>query len=234
MEKLELNVIGETKIIEIREGAALPLQEPTALEINGNYDAVSRFVKNRSENIKSLPCHILINREKKTIRLVVDENNYYAGMVTGKLELTELFRSFEINTGKSRTTFELADFIKMNRSCFQSPSVAANLVTLLNNFKAKVDRDLENSDDRRGNKALAIRQIVESNVPDSFKVALPIFKGQKAVNIDIEVNIDTDNFNCTLISPQAAEIVKLSVDHIFDDEIEKIKETNLDILIIEQ
>lgn len=233
MNNISIKTEGETKVLEIREGAALPLKEPVKLRIEGNFDAVSRFIKQRISNIDELSAHILVDREAKFITLVMDETSHYAGSVIAKLELTEVFKNWGINTDTTRTTFELADFFKMNRAHFEKPSDAANLIQLLNNFKAKVDKEVEASDDRRGNKTAMIRQIVNSNIPSSFNLKLPIFKGLPEQTIEVEIYI-SELMNCQLISPAANEFIQSITNSVFDVELARVSEVAPNIVQIEK
>lgn len=175
-----------------------------------------------------------VNRDDHKIELEINSNksvitDYYASALKLSKELAE----FGINTGKSWTTFELAHFVKMNRSCFESKATAMELVSTLQNFKAKVDKDIENADDTRGNKKLLLQQTVDSNLPESFKVTIPIFKGIENQTIEVEVMIDASDFSCQLISPEAKDFIDNESDKILNDELDKIEKMHSDLKIIE-
>lgn len=236
--KHEINLVnydGKPVILEVREGAALPLKEENKVSISGNIDAISRYLQTRKLSIEMQMCsHIVIDREDKSITLNLNASNFYGGVVTGKLAYSKAFTVFEINTGKEYTTFELADFIKMNRSAFEKPTEAVKLIKELNNFKAKVQSEVEKLDDKRGNRTDFQRQAVDSNIPEKFNLLLPIFKGQQKRPIEVEVNINPSSLNCTLISPQAKEIIDTVTDDIINTELELIKDNAPEIVIIEK
>lgn len=50
------------------------------------------------------------------------------------------------------------------------------LVSTLKNFKAKVNQDIERSKEENGNKTDNYSQVVDSNLPKSFKLNIPLFK----------------------------------------------------------
>lgn len=220
-------------ILEMREGAALPLREPVKIDIAGNIDAVARFIENRNSEFEHKQAHILIDRDKMTITIIFDETSYFSGKVKGSAVISKNFCEWKINTGTSWTTFELADFIRMHRAFFENTGTAVELVSQLRNFKAKVNKELENADDKRGNREIVKRQVVESNIPASFKINLEIFKGFDPQIIDVEIDIDADSLNCKLVSPHAAEIYERISDSIIDDQLSKITELASDILQIE-
>lgn len=234
MDKINLLVDGETKVVEIRQGEALPLQEPKSLLITGYIDSIYNFLSVRQDTIEQKKCHIIVDKEGFAILLNIDECNHYTGKVQGQLKHTEIWKKFGINSGKEWTTHELADFIKMHRAFFEKPSDAAALVTDLRKFKAKVDQQIESSDDKRGNVNQLRHQIVDSNIPESFKVDIPIFKGQPAETLELEVYINADSFECSLISADAQERIHRTTDGIIDEQIDKIKEVCPEIVIIYQ
>ena len=120
----------------------------------------------------------------------------------------------------ARTLNELAGWIKMNRKLFDSKVIAMNLVAILRNFKATVNKTLEDKNDDRANYSVLREQVVNSNIPESFDLTLPLFVGFKPVKFAVEVVIDPDDFSCALISPDAA------------DEIRRLKEVTLDEQIV--
>jgi hypothetical protein len=108
----------------------------------------------------------------------------------------------------------------MNRKLFDSKVIAMNLVSELRNFKAKVNKTIEEKSDDRANYANLREQVVNSNIPESFNLTVPLFVGFKPVIFAVEVIIDPDDFNCALISPDAA------------DEMRKLKEVTMDEQIV--
>lgn len=177
---------------------------------------------------------LTVNRDEHRICLAVNSNeSSITDVYTSALKLSKELSEFGINTGKSWITFELAHFIKMNRSCFESKASAMELVSVLQNFKAKVDKDIENTDDTRGNKKLLLQQTVDSNLPESFKVTIPIFKGIENQTIEVEVMIDASDFSCQLISPEAKDFIDNESDKILNDELDKIEKMHSDLKIIE-
>lgn len=218
----------------IRFGDAIPLREPEAVSINGTIDAPARWVEKRKDDIVPADAHVLVDRDKMTITLRTDENNAYCDSITGKLTMSSEMREFGINTGEYMTCFDMADRIKQLRSYFDNQQDAMKLVTELRNFKAKIDKQIELSDDKRGNQRILKAQAVDSNLPSSFKISLPIFKGMDKASIEVEVEINPNDLTCTLVSPDAHDMVlQQSNDHI-DAVLNRIKEAAPDIVIIEQ
>nr|DAP87335.1 MAG TPA: protein of unknown function DUF2303 [Caudoviricetes sp.] len=218
----------------IRFGEALPLKEPKAVSIDGTIDAPARWVEKRKDGIAQTDAHVLVDRDKMSITLNIDENSAYSDQVTGTLTLSSEMQEFGINTGEYMSCFDMSDRIKQLRSYFETQQEAMKLVSELRNFKAKIDKELELSDDKRGNQRILKSQFVESNLPKDFKIQLPIFKGMRKETIQVEVEINPNDLSCTLVSPEAHDIVVQQRDMHMDAVIDRIKDAAPTIVIIEQ
>ena len=234
MENQEINVhLTEiTKSIEILKGEALPRKEPRRVLIDGLLSAPYEFLEKRKPDPNST--HVIVDKARGGIELFVNEKSHYSDVIKGSLETDPAFDSFGINsTCRVYTTFELADFIKMNRSYFANKSDAIQLVSELKSFKAKVDKEIENSDDNRCMVKFLRSQVVESNIPNSFDLNMRIFKGQEPVRFSVEVNISSENFNCSLISPEANDYIIEQREKSVGKVIDEIKSNYPEIPILE-
>lgn len=218
----------------IRFGEALPLKEPKAVSISGTIDTPARWVKKRKDDIVSADAHVLVDRDHMTIMLNTDENSAYSDKIVGTLTLSTEMQEFGINTGEYMSCFDMADRIKQLRTYFETQQEAMKLVTELRNFKAKIDKELEMNDDKRGNQMIFKAQTVESNLPKSFKVNMPIFKGTGKRTFEVEVEINPNDLSCTLVSPDAHDIVVQERDSQIDAVLAQIAEAAPNIVIIEQ
>lgn len=235
MKELNFNVKDGVNTLEIREGKALELKEPVKLDLSGIIDTVTRFLEKRVGTFEDKSAHILVDREVMTITLVTDEHNHYFDQVSGKLILNPDFTKWNINTGKAWNPKELSEFVKMNRACFDVRDTAMQLSAELTNIKIKVDKEFERSDNNRGDfRALIAQKVIASNIPERFRLTVPIFKGTDPVSFEVEVYVSPDNYACTLVSPEANDFVFTVKNNIIDSQLDLIKELAPDIVIIEQ
>ena len=218
----------------IREGKAAELKEPVKVSISGTIDSPIRWLQKRIKTIDQLKSHILICRESGTITLKIEENDFYQTTIIGKLEVSPEFKKMGLNSGEYHTNFEMADLFKMNRILFENRDVSMKLVTELQRFKAKVEKDIEQSDNNRGDRKMLLQQTVDSNLPDKFKLKMPLFVGEPKAVFEVEVYIRATDFCCTLISPDANDLMSEAVDICIGKQIEEIREIAPDIVIIEQ
>lgn len=227
-ENIKINVDGNSQILTVLEGKVLDPKEPVKVNISGLIDAPSKWYLKRkeSDNIGT-NTHVIVDRENLTIKMVIDENNHYMDTITGRLMQNPDLAAFGINTGKEWTTSDLSKFIKMNRTCFESRDVANDLVKLLNEFKAKINKEVEKNKEANGNYSDVKKQIVNSNIPANFKLCMPVFKGANSVIFEVETYVNPETLTFQLISPDAVDIIKENRDAIFDVEIELLKELTI-------
>lgn len=233
-EQININVEAGVKTLEIRQGKAPELHTPQGINISGRLDTVSLFIANRKDTFHHLKAFVIICREKGIIELVINEDCQDESYIKGGILANPDLLKFCINQESSFTTHELANVFKMNRACFEKPEVAMNLSYELQNFKAKVEKEIEKLDDKRGNVRNLCAQVIESNIPESFRLSIPVYKGGDIETFAVEILIRADNYNCCLISPELNDIIRNAQDRIFDAEIAKIQEISDDILIVEK
>lgn len=221
---IQFNVKEGTETIEILQGKAQERLSPKTIHISGLITAPFDYLEKRINCIEQEKCNLIVNESDGYITLNIDEKNPYTDSITGRLKLNPDFKSFGINDGTQRDTFKLADFIRMNRFFFSDKVVAMKLISDLKNFKAKVNNKIEQSDNNRGNVRLLKDQVVQSNIPESFDITIPIFSGHDTQSFTVEINIDSQDFNCTLISPDAKDIIRDAKSRILFEQVDKIKQ----------
>jgi hypothetical protein len=190
-------------------------------------------LEKRADSIDQKQCYVIFSREEMGIGLYLKEHEHYQDTVKGKLIISPEFKKFGINSGEYTTGLQLSDLIRMNRSCFEDKKKAMELVTIMRNFKATVTTQLEMSDDKKGNTAQLRRQTVEGNQPPSFELSIPIFKGQPKQKFTVEIDIDPDTLQATLVSPDAQDLIAETRDSLMDGVLCQIQELCPDIPIIE-
>lgn len=234
-EKINVTVENGVKELIIRNGEAVTVFTGRDINISGvTIPAVCEFLSKPDINHDLILDSVLkYSIDDLTMSLFYAQTSRHPYTIKSKVELNPDLKDFGINSGKRYSTFDLADFFKMNRHLFQSKATAMELVSLLKNFKAKVDRDIENSSNDRGNRKVLLNQTIDSNIPESFILLLPIFKGYPAAEITIEININ-DDFDCLLISPDLKEMIATESKALIDDQLDKIKVLHPDLRIYQE
>jgi hypothetical protein len=219
--------------ITIRTGEALKLQDPEPLDYLGIIDTPLRWLTKRKGTLNLTKCNVVVDRDNMGVVLNINERDYFNDKIAGRLNVSAEFKKFGINSGEYTTGLQLSDLIRMNRSCFNDKKKAMELVTIMRNFKATVTTQLEMFDDKKGNTAQLRRQTVEGNQPPSFELCIPIFKGEPKQTFTVEIDIDPDTLQATLVSPDAQDLIAETRDKLIDNVISGIRNLCPEIPIIE-
>ena len=236
-QELNLNITTTENELIIREGRAPEIMPPLKFEHKGNIDSVANFLHQRVVLglIDQGQCTIFANKEKKEIRLLINETNHYSNQVSGSLQLSEKFNEFSINTEIHFVPEKLGQLIKMNRSRFANIDTAMQLGSQLKDFKVKAETEVSRNDNNRGSVQNVISKVItDMNIPENFKIKLPIFKGQEPVEFEVEIYVRSSDMNIQLISYEAEDIIAKEVDRLFDVEIKRIQDIAPQIVIINQ
>lgn len=231
---------AELIIREVKEVNELPIKAPLKIGIVGTIGAPFEFLRQRCsevEQINEKRCHILVDREEITIKLITNENaEYHRGEITGTLEAHPKFKEFGINTGKVWTPTQLGLFFKMNRSFFTTREDNMKLVSDLMNFTANVTNNIQRSAKETGDRTDNFEQVVNSNLPKSFSLMIPLFKGMPAETIEVETfaQINGREVGFTLLSPAAQATQEELRDKVVDEQLKAIAVICPSIAIIEQ
>lgn len=233
-QNIQIKVEDGVKELVIRTGDAGRVIEPIPVNIEGILNTPLKYLVVREQYIDFKAANLQVDREHLSITLTLDENHPIASHIKGKLALTEEFSKFGVNSGKSWVPRELAEFIKMNRVCFESKDIANKLIATLKDVKIRIDKVVENNSGNRGNiRQLREQTLKECNIPESLTLEIPIFKGSKKAAFSCEIWIDPDDLTVKLISPEAADIIRSVRDEEIDSVIASIREICPELAIIE-
>ena len=217
---------------------ALSPQAPIQTKIKGVIGCVAEYLAKRinAGQFDQKDCHILVDRDKVQITLITNESDaYIRGEIIGQLLTNPSFVKFGINTGKVWTPTDLGLFVKMNRAFFPDRQSNMTLVTTLMNFTATVNNKIDKALAENGNRTDNFVQVVNSNLPESFIIQMPIFKGLPTETIEVETfaQVNGREVGFTLLSPGAQATLEDLRDRVIDDELDKIVEIAPEIAIIE-
>lgn len=244
MSENKLNVVvprdynGTPIEVVLREGkapVALDPKEPMPVNITGTIDSPLKWLEKRVGLMDQKQANITVDRDNMKISLVDKETDFYNNGVCGILQLSKEMKEFGINTDKVWEPNKLSLFIKMHRAFFTDKSQNMQLVSTLKNFKAKVNQDIERSKEENGSKVDNYSQVVDSNLPKSFKLFIPLFKGFPCEEIEVEIYADVDgrDVSLSLVSAGANEAIEDYKNKVIDEQLDAVREVAPEIVIIE-
>jgi hypothetical protein len=225
--------VGEKELV-IRTGEAERVLYPNKVRLNGTISAPANFYEKRKSLHNPNLCHVVFDKATQILKLVVDEQfserNYE---IVGKVEDNPDLNAFSINAGGDTFTVkELMNVLKFNRVHFKDKDDNHKIVLALQNFKAKVEKTLEDSSNLRGNEAKVQITKLEHDLQESFMLQMPIFKGgeTKTFKVDICVQVSNGSVVVWLESRDLKDLQVTGVSAIMDAELAKFT----DIVCIEQ
>lgn len=225
--KNELNITVENgvKEVDFRAGNLPDIHLGREIHVERvTVFAVHEFLSKSDVNETDiLDSTLVYSYETLSLNLVYKNTQRHPYFLSTSVVLNPDLEAFEINQGKKYNPFQLADFIKMNRHLFESKSVAMELVSVLKNIKANVNKAIEANKDDRGNRRALLDQVVQSNIPESFNIELPVFKGQPKLVVPVEIVLDED-LECMLVSPDLKQIITEEAERLIGGEVDKIRE----------
>lgn len=241
-QKIEVNLPEGQNTLTLLQGAApkqLDVKEPIKTDIKGTIYAPLNWLDKRAKDIDQHKAHIIVNRDKLEILLIFNEDNPYTqGMVDGKVEYSEIYKKLGINDySKGWLPETLGQFLKLNRSYFVSREENMKVVSALKSFDIHASQNTARTMNEKGDRSAKFQQTVkDSNIPESFKLKIPVFSGGDYQEIIVEtfVAIDGADVLVHLQSAGANDIVEEAKANIIDDVISKIRDIAPAIAIIEQ
>lgn len=211
---------------------------PVKVDLKGTIDAPLNWLEKRVGDIDQHKAHIVVNRDKFQIMLVINEDDPYTnGKVVGELKYSEIFLRLGINSDKQWQPEVLSRFLKLNRSLFVDKTENMKVVIALKQIETKIEQAVTRERQENGNVGILFKQqVANSNIPDHFLLKIPVFSGGDYVEVAVEtfVTIDGAQISIALQSAAANEVIEDFKMNAISCVVDKIGEIAPEIVIIEQ
>lgn len=216
----------------------LDVLAPVKVDLTGTIEAPLNWLEKRVGDIDQHKAHVVVNRDKLQIMLVINEDDPYTnGKIVGELKYSETFLKLGINSDKQWQPEVLSRFLKLNRSLFLDKTENMKVVTALKQIETKVEQAVSRERQENGNVGLSFKQqVANSNIPERFTLKIPVFSGGSYTEVAVEtfVTIDGAQISIALQSAAANDVIEYSKDITIGDVVAKIREIAPEIAIIEQ
>lgn len=223
-ENIKINVAEGVQELIIREGEAKKIHEPKSIEFSGVISNPYEYLKKGFDPEEIINSTLEYSYDKKQICLRYAIRRVNPDMILGTMKLHEELNSFDLNSGKRIEPSKMAEFLRTKMHYFLDRAEGMKLVKELQEFKAKVDKEIEKADDKRANVRQVYVQKVTSNIPTEFSLNLPLFVGGERLPIRVEIDIDPFELNCVLIAPNLKEMIDTEVTAVIDEQLRLISE----------
>lgn len=239
IEKQNITVAAASGVSElvIRHGEAAPVVVPEKYLFAGNIEAPFAYMTARNAatnngHFNPKTAVLQVNRNSGSLSLFQNPNDPIADAITGTAKQASELDGWKFNTDHRWRASDLAEFLRRNRRHFSDPSRLSDLIGELRSMKVTTNGDIQTADDKRGNKKSLFEQSVQSNIPVSFDVDLPIIAGQKPSRVKVEIFIEVTGQSVSLIldSIDVADLLVTERDRLLNEQIDKFKPTNIPIV----
>lgn len=235
MQKMELNLPPDFKGNEIiyRTGSAAPIEQLPLMEtIEGDINTVASFVKKRypcPSTPESLGLQFIdrdraivtVDADNFAITLELDPEHPRGTTVKGKLSLSPDLLKFKINTQTAFNRDELVKLIRFNKVWFADRQQADTLEKAYMVFNAEINTKVSKESDLRGNLENSLKKTVNTSVPESFTLNLPVFKGQKKRSFPVRILIETTDASVRfyLESVELSDLIQIESEQILNEQL---------------
>jgi hypothetical protein len=241
-QNIELFTTDKQTELVVREGKALELREPLVITIAGDIYTVKNYVEKRylksdpltpeqREAIKEPDYNlqqfykdtavVTFDKSNLSISLHVSPQHFYGPKVVGKMEMSDEIKPFYINTDKMFNREQLVKLIRFNKRFFSDAATHESVLSAFQNLSLTGNTDLKQASDTRGNKAAAFsKSLNTSNIPTTFYLFMPIYKGMAAVKFLVEICLDSSDASIGFWfeSVELKEVQDKTVDTIFEEQ----------------
>ena len=222
MEELNVTVTDGVKELVIRKGDAPKVYDPKIVSLSGTITAPRLFNEKRNKDHKENKCNVVYSKTAMHITATFSEDSYFSTVVKGELLFNPDLNAFGINNPNKKWQLgELRSFLRLRRAFFYEREKNMKLIENLSSFKAKIDTEVTQASDSRGNLTDALETKVKGNLDLSFTLQMPIFKGQPDKKFKVEICFDVRErqVDIWLESPELAEFSQRDRDSIFESEL---------------
>lgn len=217
--------------LTILEGKALELRNPEKVEISGDINSVSSFLKKRNngfglQKVEQSKVIVIVDKKEMSITLDIDPENFFGALVKGTLELSDELKVFSINQPKTWKREELVQLIRFNKLSFDNAEQHDKVLKAYMSFEAQTAGEIKAASDTRGNKASSLSKTVNTNIPTEFVLLIPVFKGREAMRFRVEICLDVTDGGARFWfeSVELHELINTQRDIIFNEELKSCEE----------
>jgi hypothetical protein len=218
---------AEGKTLIIRTGNAPKLLDdiaPSPVRLSGTIDAPAEFYKKRKGLTDPNRCHVVYDKLKGTIKLVIDEQYESKNfIIEGSVIENPDLLAFKINRGQNSywQPKELHEFLKLNRAYFSDREAHAKILASLQNFKAKIQHEIEDVNNNRGNDTQVRITTLENQFAENFVLNIGIYKGKakSTFRVDVCCRVRDRNVEFWFESVELKEIQMTAIDTLMEEQL---------------
>lgn len=220
----------------IRQGEAPKIIEPRGFTASGLIATPYDFYKGRTtikaDHFDKSKAVVEVDRLGYKIVFRADPYSPLGDVVSGSMAENPALADYQINGGTNWKPIDLAQFLNRRRMYFADIEKGRDLVAALRSVKVSTQGEIEVSNDQRGNTKNLFEQSVKTNIPVSFVLKMPLFKGCEDVQFTVEIYLAVSGnvLYCSLESVELDEQKKAQIDKYIDAQIKGFVEDQITVI----
>ena len=230
---------AEPQEVVIRHGQAEEIYPPERIYEKGLINAPVLYFISRRQNkpdyfdlSKTL---VIVKLAEGEILLQADPTSKFGDQVFGLIHLNPVLREFFLTDqtgGKHIQPNDLAEVFRRNLRFFPNQEEARNLIFQLKNIKITAQGKVERAQDDRGAKRNVFEQSVESNVPVSFTLKMPIFHGSQPIVFTVEIFLEVNgpSVTCQLFAGSLIDLIEKQREEMLAESIKEFESAGVTII----
>lgn len=224
-DQINIHVSDKAQEIRLLQGEAPKHYDPVPLNITGNIFAPRDFFLRRKDlespegNFSPGTTYVHVNKDAGIIKFIQHDRDNFANVITGELKISSEFANFQINTDKKFSVKDLVNHLRRRRHLFYDQQEGLRLIAELQAFNAKMNTNIADQDDKKGRTKSMVDQSIETNVPLTFTLNIPLFSGIDSTAIQVEIIISVEG-----------GVVSFMLDSI--DAIQQMDEMKEDLILL--
>lgn len=227
----KISISPSSDTLTILEGKTLDFKHPEKIKLSGNIQSISAFLAKRYsgrvgkglQEVDKEKAVVVVDADKMTVHLDIDPENHFGAEVLATLLFTPELLAFNINVeGHEFTREAMIKLLKYNKRFFENPMKQEELLNSYMKLNLTGSTQIKAESDDRGNRDFAFKKNIESqNIPHSFVLEIPIFKGQpvEKFRVDICISVTEGSVRFWFESVELVELIEERKQSIFAEEL---------------
>lgn len=223
-------------VLQILEGAAPKQINDIHYSLQGAITCVRDFLSKSTQVYLEYDPIVKVDMSDSTIQYVSNTiNDGQTITVKGKLIVHHVLRELHINnSNKIYTLNDLKRLLKQNRRIFSDKDKHLALLSNLTNFKASVQKHMEDANDSKGNITNNYTQQLQHEYNLTFELITPIYEGYPEKKFQVEINVEVREkaIEFWLESIELYEILQDDKEQIMGENILDIITKHPDMIVV--
>lgn len=200
----------------IRHGKAPDIKQRQQINIKScDINAPAKYWDAKKELYEASMCIVKFSKRFGNIVLLLPYGEEeQLDEIIGTLQENDELVKLEINKGQYKTFQEMHEKLRWMRNIFVDNTQYINIIGKLQNFRAKIDTEIEKIKDEKGNSVDMVVTKVMNDIPLEFQLKTNIFYGQpeKIFTVNIIVKASGTQLLFTLESMELYEMMQKEKD----------------------